>query len=174
MKDRDAEKELIKERVRIEELVREVVPDLEARGNELWACCPFHAEDTPSFHIRPALGAYYCFGCNAKGDVISFVMQTRGVGFLDALTLLAFLYMSLLFLPAPQAGSSAEVLGHEVGGDQLGLLLRGLALVSLVALLAVLVLAIEPVRRIMARFAARIPLISRTASDLSVKFSSVL
>ncbi len=89
MKDQSAEKQLIKERVRLEDLVREVVADLRPRGAELWACCPFHTEDTPSFHLRPSLGVYKCFGCGESGDVFSFVQKTRGVGFREALELLA-------------------------------------------------------------------------------------
>ena len=89
MRDRDAEKLLVKERVSITDLVRETVADLEQRGNELWGCCPFHAEDTPSFHVRPALGVYKCFGCGEAGDIFSFIQKTRGVGFREALEILA-------------------------------------------------------------------------------------
>ena len=71
-------------------MVAEAVGELRSRGgDDLWACCPFHHEDTPSFHIRPALGVFKCFGCGESGDVISFVMKTRGLGFREALELLA-------------------------------------------------------------------------------------
>jgi DNA primase len=87
---RGAEKDLVKERVALRDLVAEVVGELKSRGgDDLWACCPFHNEDTPSFHVRPALGVYKCFGCGESGDVFTFVQKTRGVGFREALELLA-------------------------------------------------------------------------------------
>src|SRR6188474_2111715 len=84
------EVELVKQRVPIADVVRDVVGELEVRpGGDLWACCPFHHEDTPSFHVRPRLGMFKCFGCGEGGDVITFVMKTRGVPFREALELLA-------------------------------------------------------------------------------------
>jgi DNA primase len=86
---RDPEVDLVKQRVSIGEIVREVVGDLQPRGEDLWGCCPFHHEDTPSFHVRPRLGMYKCFGCGEGGDVLAFVMKTRGLPFREALELLA-------------------------------------------------------------------------------------
>ncbi len=51
--------------------------------------CPFHDERTPSFGIDPVQKVYYCFGCQAKGDVFTFVQETEGVDFKAALELLA-------------------------------------------------------------------------------------
>ncbi len=51
--------------------------------------CPFHDERTPSFGIDPVQKVYYCFGCQAAGDVFTFVQETEGVDFRDALELLA-------------------------------------------------------------------------------------
>jgi DNA primase len=51
--------------------------------------CPFHDERTPSFGIDPAQKVYYCFGCQASGDVFTFVQETEGVDFKGALELLA-------------------------------------------------------------------------------------
>ncbi len=59
-----------------------------ARG-DLWAPCPFHHEKTPSFHIEEAKGRYYCFGCQAKGDAITFLREVEGLEFLDAVRQLA-------------------------------------------------------------------------------------
>jgi len=89
--DRGAEVSLIKERVSLREIVAEVVGDLKPRGSggDLWGRCPFHDEKTGSFHIRPALGVYKCFGCGEGGDVFSFVQKTRNIGFREALELLA-------------------------------------------------------------------------------------
>jgi DNA primase len=51
--------------------------------------CPFHEERTPSFGIDPGQKVYYCFGCQAAGDVFTFVQETEGVEFKAALELLA-------------------------------------------------------------------------------------
>ena len=54
--------------------------------------CPFHEERTPSFGIDPAQKVYHCFGCQASGDVFTFVQETEGVDFKEALELLAERY----------------------------------------------------------------------------------
>ncbi len=54
--------------------------------------CPFHDERTPSFGIDPAQKVYYCFGCQAAGDVFTFVQETEGADFKGALELLAERY----------------------------------------------------------------------------------
>src|SRR5712671_2391557 len=46
--------------------------------------CPFHKEKTASFHVSDSRGTFKCFGCNAWGDVFDFIMQTKGVGFPEA------------------------------------------------------------------------------------------
>lgn len=52
---------------------------------DFWACCPFHGEKSPSFHCEDAKGRYYCFGCGAKGDAISFLTEYVGLTFVDAI-----------------------------------------------------------------------------------------
>jgi DNA primase len=54
--------------------------------------CPFHDERTPSFGIDPGQKVYHCFGCQASGDVFTFVQETEGVDFKGALELLAERY----------------------------------------------------------------------------------
>ena len=56
---------------------------------DLWAPCPFHHEKTASFHVDDRKGYYYCFGCHAKGDALSFVKETENVGFIEAVEILA-------------------------------------------------------------------------------------
>jgi len=56
---------------------------------DLWAPCPFHQEKSASFHVDDRKGFYYCFGCHAKGDAISFVKETENVGFMEAVEILA-------------------------------------------------------------------------------------
>ena len=56
---------------------------------DMWAPCPFHQEKTASFHVDDQKGFYYCFGCHAKGDAISFVKETENVNFIEAVEILA-------------------------------------------------------------------------------------
>ncbi len=56
---------------------------------DMWAPCPFHHEKTASFHVDDQKGFYYCFGCHAKGDAISFVKETENVSFIEAVEILA-------------------------------------------------------------------------------------
>ena len=56
---------------------------------DMWAPCPFHQEKTASFHVDDRKGFYYCFGCHAKGDAISFVRETENVDFMEAIRILA-------------------------------------------------------------------------------------
>ncbi|MGI4975787.1 MAG: DNA primase [Janthinobacterium lividum] len=59
-----------------------------ARSGRQWkGCCPFHGEKSPSFYVYE--DGYHCFGCGAHGDAISFVMQTQGSGFMEAVQSLA-------------------------------------------------------------------------------------
>jgi DNA primase len=83
----------IKERVRLSEIVgRKVAFDRRksqpGRG-EFWACCPFHSEKTPSFHVLDREGYYKCFGCGAAGDVVGFVMDTENRSYPEAMEMLA-------------------------------------------------------------------------------------
>jgi DNA primase len=60
----------------------------QAKG-DWWAPCPFHQEKSASFHVDDRKGFYYCFGCHAKGDAISFVKETENVSFIEAVEILA-------------------------------------------------------------------------------------
>ena len=81
MKDFAGTLEAIRERVDIVELVREYVPSLKKAGRTWKACCPFHGEKTPSFTVNQEKGLYYCFGCQAGGDIFGFVMQIENLTF---------------------------------------------------------------------------------------------
>lgn len=59
-----------------------------AKG-DYWAPCPFHQEKSPSFHVDDRKGFYYCFGCHAKGDALTFVKETENLPFMEAVELLA-------------------------------------------------------------------------------------
>ena len=60
-----------------------------AGKGDFWAPCPFHQEKSASFHVDDRKGYYYCFGCHAKGDAISFVRETENVSFPEAIEILA-------------------------------------------------------------------------------------
>ena len=62
---------------------------LSRAGREMKGCCPFHNEKSPSFFVNDDKGFYHCFGCGAYGDVIRFVVEQEGLGFIDAVKSLA-------------------------------------------------------------------------------------
>ncbi len=80
--------EEIKLRNTVEDVIGRVVT-LKRAGGNLVGRCPFHSERTPSFTVFPATSSYYCFGCGAGGDVVTFVMQTENLEYRDAVELLA-------------------------------------------------------------------------------------
>jgi len=62
---------------------------LKKKGRTLSGLCPFHSEKTPSFTVYPDTQSYYCFGCGAGGDVITFIRQHENLEYIEALKLLA-------------------------------------------------------------------------------------
>ncbi len=78
----------IRERLSIEDVVLDQV-QLKRAGSTYKGLCPFHNEKSPSFIVTPSRGTYKCFGCGKYGDIFSFVMETKHIGFLDAAQLLA-------------------------------------------------------------------------------------
>jgi len=85
----EACKERIRERVPLEDVVREHNVHLVASGRRLKGLCPFHTEKTPSFTVDVERQYYYCFGCQAGGDVFSFVRNAQHLEFSEALEILA-------------------------------------------------------------------------------------
>ena len=71
---------------------------LKKKGNKFWGCCPFHNEKTASFTVSEEKGFFYCFGCQAGGDAISFLMQIRQMTFPEVIKDLA----EQLNIPLPQ------------------------------------------------------------------------
>lgn len=78
----------VRERTDLVELASEVTR-VKRSGRSVMAVCPFHSEKTPSLSIDAARGLYHCFGCGKSGDVFGWVEETQGLGFSDALELLA-------------------------------------------------------------------------------------
>lgn len=83
----------LRNRVSISSVVgRKVIWDMrksnQAKG-DFWAPCPFHQEKTASFHVDDRKGFYYCFGCHAKGDALTFLRESENMSFMDAVETLA-------------------------------------------------------------------------------------
>ncbi len=79
----------LKDRNDIVELISQYV-QLKRAGSNMSGLCPFHNEKTPSFTVFPKTRSYYCFGCGAGGDAVSFVMNIAGLNYRDAVEFLAF------------------------------------------------------------------------------------
>ena len=82
------------------------VTGLKKAGSSWKGLCPFHGEKTPSFHVHPERGFYYCFGCGAKGDAITFVRETEKLEFPEAVAYLA--RRAGIALPARRSGPRAD------------------------------------------------------------------
>lgn len=78
----------IKARLNIADVARRYM-ELRHAGGRWMGLCPFHQEKTPSFSINEDEGFYYCFGCQAAGDVIDFFCKVNGLEFREGLQLLA-------------------------------------------------------------------------------------
>ncbi len=86
---RDEDIAVVRERSPVADIVGEYVALRPAGGGNLKGLCPFHEEKSPSFNVTPARGFFYCFGCAAGGDVISFVQQIDHLSFAEAVERLA-------------------------------------------------------------------------------------
>jgi len=102
-------KERIRARLDLAQLIGEQVVLKPAGRGQLKGLCPFHAEKTPSFHVHVDRGFFYCFGCGAKGDAFDYVMRTRGVGFVEALTLLGERTGVEVEPPSPRQGRRRDL-----------------------------------------------------------------
>ena len=83
--------DLILDTARIEDVIGDFVT-LRRRGANLVACCPFHNEKTPSFHVVPSRGIYKCFGCGKAGSAVGFLMEYERLSYSEALRYLANKY----------------------------------------------------------------------------------
>ncbi|MFC4051154.1 DNA primase [Actinomadura syzygii] len=80
---------LVRERASIDAVIGEYLQLRSAGGGNLKGLCPFHEEKSPSFNVTPARGLYFCFGCEAGGDVIKFVQEIEHLTFAEAVERLA-------------------------------------------------------------------------------------
>ena len=93
----------LKLRCPIEEVIGSYVT-LKRAGSRYVACCPFHNEKTPSFTVFTDTSSYYCFGCGAGGDVITFIMNRENLDYVEAVRLLA----ERAGLSVPENGEATE------------------------------------------------------------------
>ena len=84
-----ADVEEVKARTNIADIVGERVALKSAGVGSLKGLCPFHDEKSPSFHVRPQVGFYHCFGCGESGDVYSFLRRMDHLTFTEAVERLA-------------------------------------------------------------------------------------
>ena len=112
----------------VEELVRrsdivDVVGNyvqLKRKGRLYGGLCPFHNEKTPSFYVYPETQSFYCFGCGAGGDVITFIKKISSLSYPEAVKLLA----ERAGMPEPEEGrrhrpDAQPYPFHEQGGGPL-------------------------------------------------------
>ena len=86
--------------------------ELRRRGKTLTGLCPFHNEKTPSFTVYPETSSYYCFGCGAGGDVVTFIRNIENLDYIEAIKLLAD--RSGLKMPDAEYDDSASNLRRRV------------------------------------------------------------
>lgn len=86
---RQADIEELKARLNIADIVSDHVSLKNAGVGSLKGLCPFHDERSPSFHVRPGVGYYHCFGCGESGDVYSFVQKMDHLSFTETIERLA-------------------------------------------------------------------------------------
>ncbi|MFT2816494.1 DNA primase [Leifsonia sp. A12D58] len=86
---RQSDIEEVKARTNIADIVGDYVSLKSAGVGSMKGLCPFHDERSPSFHVRPQVGFYHCFGCGESGDVYSFLQKMDHVSFSEAVERLA-------------------------------------------------------------------------------------
>ena len=86
---RQADVDEVKARTNIADIIGERVALKSAGVGSLKGLCPFHDEKSPSFHVRPQVGFYHCFGCGESGDVYTFLREMDHVSFTEAVEKLA-------------------------------------------------------------------------------------
>lgn len=89
----------LQEKVDIEEVISSQV-NLKRRGKTLTGLCPFHNEKTPSFTVYPDTRSFYCFGCGAGGDVITFIRRIENLDYIEAVKAAA----QMAGVPMPEDG----------------------------------------------------------------------
>lgn len=89
----------LQDKIDIEQVISSSI-SLKRRGKNLVGLCPFHNEKTPSFTVYPESRSFYCFGCGAGGDVISFVRRMENLDYIEAVKAVA----QMAGVPMPEDG----------------------------------------------------------------------
>ena len=96
----------IRARCPVEDVIGSYV-SLKRAGSNVKGLCPFHSEKTPSFTVYPDSQSFYCFGCGAGGDVITFTMKYHNLDYVGAIEYLA----NRAGISIPQSGEEREERG---------------------------------------------------------------
>ncbi|MDQ1576762.1 MAG: primase [Microbacteriaceae bacterium] len=119
---RQSDIEEVKARTNISDIVGDFVSLRSAGVGSLKGLCPFHDERSPSFHVRPQVGMYHCFGCGESGDVYSFLQKMDHVSFAEAVERLAGrLGFELHYEDggrAPELGNRARILAANAAAEE--------------------------------------------------------
>ena len=121
---RDEDVVVVREKARIDEVIRDYVTLKAVGGGSYKGLCPFHDERSPSFNVSPAKGAWYCFGCGEGGDVIGFLRKVDHLSFTEAVEKLAGRYSVTLryaegsAAPGRQASNRSRLIeAHKVTAE---------------------------------------------------------
>ena len=88
---------------------------MKKQGASYFGCCPFHNEKTPSFHVEPEKGLFYCFGCHVGGDVFKFLSLIENITYFEAIKLEA----ERLNIKLPERKKTAREIEREKNADEL-------------------------------------------------------
>jgi DNA primase len=119
---RQSDVEEVKARTNIADIVGDYVSLKSAGVGSMKGLCPFHDERSPSFHVRPQVGFYHCFGCGESGDVYSFLQKMDHVTFAEAVERLAGrIGFELRYEDggaAPEQGNRARILAANTAAEE--------------------------------------------------------
>ncbi len=105
---------LVSERISLDKLISKYAK-LEPTGKGFKCLCPLHHEKTPSFHIYTDMNTFYCFGCGASGNAITFLMKKEGYSYIDAVKKLGEDFnIPELLKDEPKVDREAEQLRNEI------------------------------------------------------------
>jgi len=110
----------VRDRSPIDEVIADYVQLKSAGGGQKKGLCPFHDEKSPSFHVTPSKGFFHCFGCQASGDVIAFLMKIDHLSFTETIERLAdrmgyqLRYEQGNFTPAPAGNRSRLIAANAL------------------------------------------------------------
>lgn len=104
--------EYLKSQLDIVEVISYYIP-LNKRGSSYVACCPFHTEKTPSFHVNASRGFFHCFGCGKSGNSITFVMEFEKINYPQAIEKLASIFnVTLKYTEVKEKKQETKILEH--------------------------------------------------------------